>query len=43
MEEVIVEGFDYEDLVALKSILTNNTTFTLSEQGKLTTWVAWES
>ena len=34
MEEVIVEGFDYEDVVALKSILTNNTTFTSSEQEK---------
>jgi hypothetical protein len=34
MEEVIVEGFDYEDFVALKSILTNNTTFTSSEQEK---------
>lgn len=34
MKEVIVEGFDYEDFVALKSILTNNTTFTSSEQEK---------
>jgi len=32
MEEVIIEGFDYEDFVALRSILTNNTTFTSSEQ-----------
>ena len=32
MKEVIVEGFDYDDFVALKSILTNNTTFTSSEQ-----------
>jgi len=28
MEEVIVEGLDYEDFVALKTILTECTSFT---------------
>ena len=28
MEEVIVEGLDYEDFVALKAILTECTSFT---------------
>ena len=28
MEEVIVEGLDYEDFVALKTILTKCTSFT---------------
>jgi|TARA_R100000152_G_C6750749_1_gene174407 hypothetical protein len=32
MEEVIVEGLDYEDFVSLKSILTNCTSFTSEQQ-----------
>jgi hypothetical protein len=31
MEEVIVEGLDYEDFISLKEILSNNTTFKYSE------------
>ena len=33
MDEVIVEGLDYEDFVSLKSILTECTLFN-AEQGK---------
>jgi hypothetical protein len=31
MEEVIVEGLDYEDFVSLKEILSNNTAFKYNE------------
>jgi len=31
MEEVIVEGLDYEDFKTLKEILCNNTTFKFSD------------
>jgi|TARA_Y100000592_G_C5302090_1_gene235997 hypothetical protein len=31
MEEVIVEGLDYEDFVTLKKILKNNTHFKFSD------------
>ena len=32
MDEVIVEGLDYEDFVALKTILTECTSFTNHQQ-----------
>lgn len=32
MDEVIVEGFDYEDFVTLKRVLENNTVFTTSDE-----------
>ena len=32
MEELIVEGLDYEDFVALKRVLQRNTTFTTQEK-----------
>ena len=32
MNEVIVEGLDYEDFVTLKSILSNNTVFSAQER-----------
>tara|TARA_R110002020_G_scaffold95882_5_gene229759 strand:- start:116 stop:280 length:165 start_codon:yes stop_codon:yes gene_type:complete len=31
MEEVIVEGLDYEDFITIKHLLTNNTVFKQSE------------
>ena len=31
MEELIVEGLDYEDFIALKKILEQNTVFTSQE------------
>tara|TARA_R100001082_G_scaffold107289_1_gene81002 strand:- start:625 stop:792 length:168 start_codon:yes stop_codon:yes gene_type:complete len=35
MEEVIVEGLDYEDFVVLKEILTKCTFFTYDQQQQL--------
>jgi len=32
MEEVIVEGLDFEDFVSLKQILTNCTSFTAQQE-----------
>tara|TARA_R110002020_G_scaffold28212_2_gene90249 strand:- start:2651 stop:2815 length:165 start_codon:yes stop_codon:yes gene_type:complete len=32
MEELIVEGLDYEDFVSLKGVLEHNTTFTTLEK-----------
>ena len=32
MEELIVEGLDYEDFVVLKKVLDHNTTFTTDER-----------
>jgi hypothetical protein len=32
MEELIVEGLDYEDFVVLKKVLEHNTTFTTDER-----------
>jgi hypothetical protein len=32
MEEIIVEGLDYEDFVSLKKILTSCTSFTIQQQ-----------
>ena len=32
MNEVIVEGLDYEDFVALRDILSNNTNFSAQER-----------
>ena len=32
MDEVIVEGFDYEDFVTLKRVLENNAVFTTSDE-----------
>ena len=32
MEELIVEGLDYEDFVVIKKVLENNTTFTTEER-----------
>jgi len=31
MEEIIVEGLDYEDFISLKEILSNNTSFKYNE------------
>tara|TARA_R110000751_G_scaffold54534_4_gene117337 strand:+ start:7261 stop:7425 length:165 start_codon:yes stop_codon:yes gene_type:complete len=35
MEEVIVEGLDYEDFVSLKKILTKCTSFTPGQEQQL--------
>ena len=35
MDELIVEGFDYEDFITLKKILQNNTTFAPKEKEEL--------
>ena len=35
MEEVIVEGLDYEDFVSLKTILTKCTSFTPEQKQQL--------
>jgi hypothetical protein len=35
MEEVIVEGLDYQDFVSLKNILTKCTSFTPDQQQQL--------
>ena len=35
MEEVIVEGLDYEDFVTIKKILINNTSFKYNQKDLL--------